>query len=105
MLQIGLEESAISTIGHQSVWVYFDPVLNIDVLFAILIEEEAAEVGSVGDVRDFFQILGHIGKSDQVLEPRESNMREFLLCSHGAQCLAIKPGLLVRNAQQICQQV
>lgn len=100
VLQIRLEESAVAAVCHQSIGLLCNLAINVVILLAILVQKHAAEVGGVGNVFDLVQLVWE-REVDEVLDTGEVDLSEALLEDHGAQSLAVSPGVAIRNAQEI----
>lgn len=100
VLQIRLEESAVAAVCHESIGLLCNLAINVVVLLAILVQQDAAEVGGVGNVFDLVQLVWE-REVDQILDTGEVDLSEALLEDHGAQSFAVSPGVAIRNAQQI----
>ena len=83
VLQVRLKESPISAVRHQGIGLRGDFVVDVEVVLAIFVEEESAEVGGVGDVGDLSECLRK-GELDKIFEPGKVNVGEALFDSHGA---------------------
>jgi len=83
VLQVRFEESPISAVRHQCIGLRGNFVVDVEVVLAIFVEEEAAEVGGVGDVGDLSEFLRE-GELDKIFESGKVNVGEALFDSHSA---------------------
>lgn len=107
VLQIRLEEPAISAVGHEGVRVGGNLVLDVQAFLSVPVEEVSAEVGRIGHVADLSKINFGQGEAilapvqEEVLEPGEGNVGETFRCCHCTQCLAVCPGITIWYTQEI----
>lgn len=100
VLQIRLEESAVSAVGHESIGLLRNLAINVVVLLAILVQKDTSEVGGIGHILDLIQLIWE-REVDQILDTGEVDLSEALLEDHGAESLAVSPSVSIRNAQQV----
>lgn len=88
VLQVGLEELDVASIGQAGVFAVGYLLARVPVLPLVLADERRAELGRVGHVCDFGQL--HVGVDvDELVQAREADLVESLLPAHGPEGLAI----------------
>ena len=73
-------------------------MFDIEIIFAVFIEEKPAKIGGISDVSDLFKLLWQ-REINEVFQSGEVNLVETLLDSHFAQSLSVSPCVAVRDAQ------
>lgn len=90
VLQIGLQESSISKVGHFGIGNCGDFVVDVNVFFAKIIEHEPSKIGGIRNVSDLFYLLWQ-REVDQISNPGEPDVVEALLQSHCPESLPVGP--------------